>query len=133
MQYTLSQRVTLLIPHLVGLFVLTSLPIMVLASHQGGTSSGLGGVISIVSNIINALIPITISLTVVYFLYGVSTYVLNSGDPEKRSEGRQVMLYGIVALFVMTSVWGLVNLITNTFSLDTSATPRAPGLPFISS
>lgn len=29
-----------------------------------------------------------------------------------------MMIYGIIGLFVMVSVWGLVNLLSNTFKLD---------------
>ena len=43
-------------------------------------------------------------------------------------EARNVMIYGIIGLFVMVAVWGLVNVLINTFGLSTSV-PQVPGLP----
>ncbi len=105
------------------------IPLTAFASHQG-SSGGLGGVIQRITSLLNALIPFIITLAMVYFLWGVSQFILHGGDETKRSEGRQTMIYGIIALFVMVSVWGLVALLTNTFGLQSTVAPRAPGLPF---
>jgi hypothetical protein len=37
---------------------------------------------------------------------------------EKKEEGKQYMLWGIVGIFVMVSVWGLVNIVKQTFNLS---------------
>ena len=39
------------------------------------------------------------------------------------------MLWGIVALFVMVSVWGLVNVLKGSFNLDNENIPVAPAIP----
>ncbi len=61
------------------------------------------------------LIPIVFSLALLYFLYGVANYIYKAGDVKSRQEGINIMLWGIIGLFVMTSVWGLVNLLRETF------------------
>jgi len=58
----------------------------------------------------------------------VVQYITAGGDEEKRKAGRNTMLYGIIGLFVMVAVWGLVNVLISTFGLDT-AVPVVPGLP----
>jgi hypothetical protein len=70
---------------------------------------------SIIASVVNPLIVLVSSLAVLYFLWGVSKYILHSGNEEKRAEGYQMMIYGIIALFVMVSVWGLVGVLANTF------------------
>jgi hypothetical protein len=75
-----------------------------------------------IRNILNTILPIIIALAVVYFIWGIFQYVV-SGDEEKRKEGQQKIIYGVVGLFVMISVWGLVNILVNTFGLDTSSNP----------
>jgi hypothetical protein len=60
------------------------------------------------------LIPIIIALALLAFLWGVFTFIRNADDEGKRAEGRQFMLWGIIGLAVMMSVWGLVQILTNT-------------------
>lgn len=70
--------------------------------------------------IISVLSPaayLLIGLAVVFFLVGVVKFMVSAGDETKRKEGRTMMIYGIIGLFVMVSVWGLVNLLSNTFDL----------------
>jgi len=61
--------------------------------------------------------PLLISLSVIVFVVGVIKYIGGADDATKRTEGRNFMLYGIVALFVMISVWGLVGVLQGTFGL----------------
>lgn len=73
-------------------------------------------VINYFLGIIGALIPILFSIAVVVFIWGVFRYVIAEG--EDKQVGKNVMIYGVIGLFVMVSVWGLVNLVYNTFGLD---------------
>lgn len=67
---------------------------------------------------INRAIPILISISLIVFVWGVFRYVSYEGDDRQKS--RNVMLYGIIGLFVMISVWGLVALVYNTLNLNNS-------------
>lgn len=69
----------------------------------------------VIFSVINPLIVLVSSLALLYFLWGVSKYIIHGGNEEKRAEGYQMMIYGIIALFVMVSVWGLVGVLANTF------------------
>jgi len=68
--------------------------------------------------ILSAIVPLIIALTVLAILWGVFLYVTKGGDEEKRKEGQRFIAYGILALFVMVSIWGLVNVLDRTFNLD---------------
>jgi hypothetical protein len=96
----------------------------VIASAQG---EGIFSLINQLGGIIRGLIPIVIGLAVLFFLWGVLKYVV-SKDDEAQKEARGVMLYGIIALFVMVSVWGLVNILGDTLRLNPN-TPPAPQIP----
>lgn len=64
--------------------------------------------------------PITLligGLAVIYFLVGVLKYIQSADNEEKRKEGTMMMTYGIIALFVMVSLWGLVGVLDRTFGL----------------
>jgi len=92
----------------------------VLALAQGGN---LTDMLEIFRNLINTLLPIVIALALLYFFWGLAKFVLAAGDEAARSEARSIMIWGVIVLFVMVSVWGLVNVLVQTFSLDTAETP----------
>lgn len=77
----------------------------------------------LIIDILNYAVPLLIALAVVIFLWGVVQYITAGGDEEKKKKGRDTMIWGIVGLFVMVAVWGLVWLLINTFSLEESQPP----------
>jgi hypothetical protein len=84
-------------------------------------------IIAKVALIVNAAIPVAASLALLYFFWGVGLFILHSGDEAKRKEGRQIMIWGIIALFSIVTVWGLVALIQTTFGIN-PLTATAPSL-----
>jgi len=100
--------------------IISVLAIPVLAAPQT-TFAGLINE-TIIKGILGPLVPLLISLAVVIFLYGVIVLIFSEGG-EKKEEGKQYMLWGIIGIFVMVSVWGLVNLLKGQFGLDNVA-PR---------
>ncbi|MBU1246638.1 MAG: hypothetical protein ABIJ80_00705 [Patescibacteria group bacterium] len=69
----------------------------------------------IIGKILQPIIPFLIALTVGYFLWGITKYVLQTDNPEERIKGRAMMLYGIIALAVMISFWGLAKILVKSF------------------
>ncbi len=63
-----------------------------------------------VSGIITSkLIPLAFALCLFYFFWGVAKYIRTGAGSEKESrEGKKVMVWGIVGLFVAFSVWGII-------------------------
>jgi len=108
-----------------GAIALAATPAFAFA--QGFGTNGFLGLLDAANMLINRLIPFIIALTVLIFLYGVLRFVI-ANDAEKRKEARGYMVWGVISLFVMVSVWGLVNILVRTFSLDNNA-PIAPALP----
>ena|SRR3989338_3394796 len=65
------------------------------------------------AEIANAIIPFLIGVAFVAIIWGILKYVRSAGDTEKVAEGRKVIIYGIIALFLMLSFWGFVMMIKN--------------------
>ncbi|MBI4692244.1 MAG: hypothetical protein HY773_02275 [Candidatus Terrybacteria bacterium] len=99
-----------------------------LGRSSAGTMSTFSGLIDRVIGILNDVVPLLIGVAVVVFLYGVLKFITSAGDETKRKEGKDVMIYGIIGLFVMVAVWGLVWILLNTFSLQTGTPPPIPKL-----
>ena len=72
---------------------------------------------------INTLIGLSFALAVLSFFYGLALYLFRAGDTQANAQGRNLMIWGVVALFVMTSIWGLVGLLQATFDVDNQESP----------
>ena len=73
----------------------------------------------------NSVIPLMFALAIVFFVWGVIQYViLGAGEETKRTQGRQHMIWGVIALAVMLGVWGLVGIVTRTFGPDIRVLPQ---------
>ncbi|MEN9921256.1 MAG: hypothetical protein RLZZ517_234 [Candidatus Parcubacteria bacterium] len=77
------------------------------AANDGVNVGGLIGLLGQIHQLISAAIPVLIALAVLAFMWGIVMYLF-TGDKEK---GKDMMLWGVIALFVMTSVWGLVGIL----------------------
>jgi hypothetical protein len=80
------------------------------------------------TRILNQLVPFAIGLGLVVFLFGIIKYI-TAGAGEEKAAARNLMIYGIIALFVMVSVWGLVNFIGQSLGIQNPDTQRAPNIP----
>lgn len=93
-----------------------------------GCSSTICGIGMTFLYLINSvLVPLIFAVAFIVFLYGIATaYILNAGNETERAKGHQLMLWGIIAFAVMISIWGLVNVVSNTFGLSGSSAPELP-------
>ncbi|MES2930323.1 MAG: hypothetical protein V4665_00875 [Patescibacteria group bacterium] len=69
--------------------------------------------------LIKSIVPLLFALATVGFIWGMIQYFLNPDNEEKRKQGKSFMIWGIVALFVMISMWGVVGVLSNTFGVKT--------------
>jgi phosphoglycerol transferase MdoB-like AlkP superfamily enzyme len=82
-----------------------------------GAAGGLFTIIQMIKDLINVVMPLIISLTVLVFIWGIFRMVTSS-DGAAREEARGYITWGVVALFVMVSVWGLVNILVSSLHLN---------------
>lgn len=105
--------------------LLSFAPLVVSAQEQTGACQYNINSIALVFHLFgcilaSAVIPMLVTLTVVVFIIGVLKYIAGADEAAKREEGRKFMIYGIVGLFVMVSIWGLVGILQGTFGLGTN-------------
>ena len=51
------------------------------------------------------------------FMWGLVKFMWNVGEGGDQTEGKQHMLWGLIGMFLMVSIWSVIALIDNTFSL----------------
>lgn len=84
---------------------------------------GLLDTLNLANRFLNGLVGVFITLAIVMFFWGLIQYLVNVG--EEKAKGLQTMFYGVLTIFVMVSIWGIVRLLQTTFSV-TSTTPVIP-------
>ena len=83
--------------------------------------AALGGVKSLITTVgqlINSVIPIVFGLAVLYFFWGLIQFIQKAGDEHEREAGKQRMLWGIIALFVIVSIFGILQWVGNTLGIE---------------
>jgi uncharacterized membrane protein YidH (DUF202 family) len=64
--------------------------------------------------IINPLIILLFALAVFYFLFGLLRFIQNQDDENAQEEGKRHMVWGVIGIFLMIAVYGILNLIGST-------------------
>lgn len=75
--------------------------------------SGTRALLSSFGGLLNLLVKVIFGLALVFFFWGTAQFILNSGEQKTRDEGKQKMIWGIVALFVMISIYGIIAYVGN--------------------
>ena len=96
--------------YLVSVFSLFALPVLAATTFSELLNST-------VNSLLRPLPAILVGIAVVMFIYGVIILMFSEGG-EKKEEGKQYMIWGIVGIFVIVSMWGLVNILAGIFNLN---------------
>jgi K+-transporting ATPase A subunit len=82
------------------------------------TASGLLGILLKFSYLLGLLVPIIFGLAIIFFFYGVIKFIRSAGDSKKLEDGKQMMIYGVISIFVMASLWGILIFIGDAFNIS---------------
>lgn len=76
---------------------------------------------------INFLVPIVFAVAFIVFIWGVFRYFIQgAANEEQREKGKQFVVWSLVGFFLMVSLWGILNLLTNTLSFENNTRPCLP-------
>ncbi len=112
-----------------GLSTLSALflfPVVSAAAPLLTSNSTLSDLIDAFLKLLNSLIPVLIGGALVCFLYGVFVFIAKSsnGNADGRKEGINFMIFGVIGLTVMVSIWGLVAFVTTSLGTSSSVLPQ---------
>ena len=71
-------------------------------------------------DIIGISIPIVFAMAVLAFFYGIFLYIFTQSMEDKK-KGKEIMLYSLVAVFVMASMFGIIELAQSTFNIESGS------------
>lgn len=76
----------------------------------------IGGIIAQLVGYLNYIVPALITVAVVYFIWGVISF-MTSSDEEAKKMGRTKIINGLIGLFVIVAFWGIIAVVKNTFGI----------------
>jgi hypothetical protein len=86
----------------------------------GANMTSLTGIINWAScTLMSTVIPFLFSIAAVAFIWGIISYYMNPENEEKRKKGKSFIIGGLIALFIMTSMWGIIRIFSTTFGVKT--------------
>mgnify|MGYP001611911796 CR=1 FL=1 len=106
-------------------FALLGLLLLPLVSQAQSYLGNTSGILRTATEIVDVImIPLAFALALLYFFWGLAKYIRSEG--EGKEDGRRIMVWGVVALFVMSSIWGLVYFIRRELNVTDNALITIP-------
>jgi len=73
---------------------------------------------SINKAIINPLIVLMFAIAAIYFAYGLFEFIMGADKPEAREKGKEHIIWGLIGMFIMVSVYFIMRLIVGTLGIE---------------
>lgn len=89
-------------------------------------SSTLRDLIALFIGIISPLITLLIGLSLLVFFWGLVRFIYKAGDEKSHEEGKKLMTWGLIALFIMVSIYGILRFFYNDIFSGNLAVPFLP-------
>lgn len=77
--------------------------------------SNLTGVIEMFTNIGLKVIPLMGAIAFLTFVLGVGRFIKAAGNEKEVKDSKNLLIWGIVGLFVMVAIWGIIAFLRGEF------------------
>lgn len=100
--------------HYIGTFSALSL---IFIARSAYAIRDLNDLVSEVGETVNNITGLLSAVALLVFIWGLVKFIAKAGNEQAREEGKKVMVWGIVAIFVLFSIWGIIGFIENSLEL----------------
>ncbi len=110
--------------------LLACLPALVpLTTHAAFTCSpGIRNLLCKLTDIVSLATGILAALALLVFFWGLVKYIVKADDEKAKEQGKNIMIWGVIALFVMFSVFGIVKFLQTSLGIN-AGNNTAPSIP----
>ena len=117
------------------LVLLSTVVVLPTFAFAVGAGDGLSGFLGTISGLFGNIYALLLTAAVLAFMYGLLMFIFKPGEGDKGKKHKDVMIWAIVAIFLMVSVWGIVRVLQNTFFTtgDVNSAVNLPTLPGVNS
>lgn len=78
------------------------------------------------SRIVGYLIPLVLALALLLFFVGLTRFLIRADNEIERRKGQRIMMWGIIILFVMSSIWGIISFIGQNLLITQGGIANSP-------
>lgn len=70
---------------------------------------------NVVTGFVQPLYQLAVVAAFLYFLYGAAKFIYDMNDPDKKNDGKSHLFWGLIGLFIVFSVGGIIPLFNSIF------------------
>ncbi|MFM2357379.1 MAG: hypothetical protein RJA61_116 [Candidatus Parcubacteria bacterium] len=112
---------------MIRLYFLLTLGLVPSLVFAATTPSTFDELVYFIIGYVQLLVPIVLLLSVTVFIFGLVKFIARVGGSETEiANGKNLMIYGILGLFVMTTLWAIVGFIAGEFNIGSLFIPQLP-------
>lgn len=90
-------------------------------AHAQGNTASINTLISkIVDNIVMPVVGVIFALAFVMFVWGIFGFFKGGDDPSAREDGQRHILWGVIGMAIMVSVFGIVRFVASSVGQSSS-------------
>ena len=78
------------------------------------TPGSLSEIIGTLIQVVGGLLNIVILLAFLVFTWGIAQFILTVDNESKKSQGKTILVWGVIVLFVLVSIKGIIAIVLNT-------------------
>ncbi len=76
----------------------------------------LTGIIGLFIKIGLRVIPLLGAIAFLVFVWGVARYIKSAGSEKEIKDSKNILIWGLIGLFVLVSIWGIIAFLRNEFN-----------------
>lgn len=99
----------------------SALSIALLSMPLLASAATLFNILGTLNALFNGVMWLLIVVAIVAFFWGLVTYLFKLGSKEGAKGGVKMMVWSVIALFVMVSIWGILRLLQQTFQVESGS------------
>ncbi len=80
---------------------------------------------NVVQYILQPIVVLLFAIALTVFFYGIVKFIRDTGNGGDVEDGKRSIFWGIVGMFIMVSVYGIIRVLLRTFGI-----PNPPGSGF---
>ena len=79
------------------------------------------------------MVPLLLAVAIVLFFWGLVKFIANASDEAARESGKNLMIWGMIAIFVMVAFWSIIGYVQSSLgvsgNINTGSAPTVSIVP----
>ena len=101
-----------------SLFLLSTFYFLLALQVHAAIAEDFPSLVGVLVGYISQITLILMGVALLVFFAGVARYISNRGDKSALEEGKRTIGYGVVALFVLASLFGILTLLGDSIGIE---------------